>query len=138
RVLLSHNMPTPLPIFDGPFHLRALRARKMVFYHNSKKPGSTDDEVGYRLGFLLPLLPKFADGGEHCRSGVVLAAFKIDTEPGYKAKSTDYGVLYQCAYSLTHILLSDNAPEAEGSIHSQVDLGASTSSAVYSTTPKEA
>jgi hypothetical protein len=101
RVLVSYNMPDPEPVFDPSLHLRALRSDGGLIYHNPNQPESDQDDVGYSLGVLLPLLrdgvneprpesgiseddyqmsPEATAALTHarvnCRGGVVLAAFK--------------------------------------------------------------
>lgn len=76
KVMVSHGLPDPPPVFDAALHLRALRSLGGLVYKNPIQEGDEEaDTVGYRTGILLPL-SREAGGG-----GVVLAAFS-GTERG--------------------------------------------------------
>ncbi|RPB17502.1 hypothetical protein P167DRAFT_601332 [Morchella conica CCBAS932] len=96
KILVAHGVPDPLPVFDAALHLRALRSAGGLVYRNPAR-SSEEDDVGYGLGILLPLVRdqrgEVADegycsgggggpggvgmggGGEGCAGGIVLAAF---------------------------------------------------------------
>lgn len=95
KLLLAHGLPHPPPIFDAGLHLRALRSVGGLIYQNPAESGDVDDQVGFKLGILLPLVKdeevvrhiedgvdEDVDEGygsyappEICRGGIVLAAF---------------------------------------------------------------
>ncbi|KAL7271318.1 hypothetical protein RUND412_005939 [Rhizina undulata] len=90
KVLVAHGLPNPPPIFDAGLHLRALRSVGGLIYQNPAD-SSEDDDVGFQLGILLPLLRDGvstdegyasgspfngpSQGSELCTGGIVLAAF---------------------------------------------------------------
>ncbi|KAH0608264.1 uncharacterized protein H6S33_002316 [Morchella sextelata] len=93
KILVAHGVPDPLPVFDAALHLRALRSAGGLVYRNPAR-SSEEDDVGYGLGILLPLVRdqrgEVADegycsggsgmvggggGGDGCAGGIVLAAF---------------------------------------------------------------
>lgn len=92
KILVAHGLPDPLPTFDANLHLRALRSVGGLVYQNPAKSAEEDD-VGFRLGILLPLLRDgsepvdegycsattinggFQTASDTCTGGIVLAAF---------------------------------------------------------------
>ncbi|TGZ80059.1 hypothetical protein EX30DRAFT_372569 [Ascodesmis nigricans] len=84
RVLVSHGLPDPPPIFDAALHLRALRSLGGVIYENPiKDRNSPQDTVGYQIGILIPL-EKYETGG------IILAAFSIHERKDFKPEQVEF------------------------------------------------
>jgi len=88
KVLVAHGLPDPPPIFDGGLHLRALRSIGGLIFQNPVREDSEDeDDVGYQLGILLPLVRDCECEENESMGGIVLAAFarKACAEPALRA-----------------------------------------------------
>lgn len=123
KILVAHGLPDPLPTFDANLHLRALRSVGGLVYQNPARSHEEDD-VGYRLGILLPLLRDGSEpidegycsattinGGfqsaDTCTGGIVLAAFtrKEDREGNQPFTADEVRCLREFGEAMKDILL---------------------------------
>ncbi|KAH0553420.1 hypothetical protein GP486_006510 [Trichoglossum hirsutum] len=135
RILVAHGLPKPEPVFDPFIHLRALRSEGGVIYQNPNQASSgADDDLGYGVGVLLPLLrdgvdelplicTTDADGAEQedaerkaltaakieayssCKGGVVLAAFKKQPSPGHDFSNEEVAYLREMGRGMKDIFI---------------------------------
>lgn len=123
KILVAHGLPDPLPTFDASLHLRALRSIGGLVYQNPAKSHEEDD-VGFRLGILLPLLRDGNEpidegyfsattpnggfqGADTCTGGIVLAAFtrKEDKEASQPFTADEVRCLREFGEAMKDILL---------------------------------
>ncbi|KAH0545081.1 hypothetical protein FGG08_000852 [Glutinoglossum americanum] len=145
RILVAHGLPQPEPVFDPFIHLRALRSEGGVIYQNPNQgSGGGDDDLGYGVGVLLPLLrdnidelplicTTNADDTEqedaerkaltaakieaysNCKGGVVLAAFKKRPGPGHDFNNEEVSYLREMGCGMKDIFIKGDAMESSGS-----------------------
>lgn len=124
KILVAHGLPDPLPTFDANLHLRALRSVGGLVYQNPAK-SAEDDDVGFRLGILLPLLRDGSEpvdegycsvttinggiqsGADTCTGGIVLAAFtrKEDKDASQPFTADEVRCLREFGEAMKDILL---------------------------------
>lgn len=123
KILVAHGLPDPLPTFDANLHLRALRSVGGLVYQNPARSHEEDD-VGFRLGILLPLLRDGSEpadegycsatainggfqGADTCTGGIVLAAFtkKEDREGNQPFTADEVRCLREFGEAMKDILL---------------------------------
>lgn len=124
KILVAHGLPDPLPTFDANLHLRALRSVGGLVYQNPAK-SDEDDDVGFRLGILLPLLRDGSEpvdegycsvttingglqsGASTCTGGIVLAAFtrKEDKDASQPFTADEVRCLREFGEAMKDILL---------------------------------
>ncbi|KAF8541161.1 hypothetical protein BDD12DRAFT_530334 [Trichophaea hybrida] len=107
KVLVAHGLPDPPPIFDGGLHLRALRSIGGLIFQNPVAEDSGDeDDVGYQLGILLPLVRDCEEcENEESGGGVVLAAFARKASGAPALRADEVRLLREFGEALKDILV---------------------------------
>lgn len=99
ELVSAHNLPSPVPVFDAPLHLRALRApeRGLLYQNPTVHEGKEDlpsakgqDASPYASAVLLPVGEERQDGNGNGKGGFVLAGFTSDQRRVFGGEDVAY------------------------------------------------